>query len=248
MVRGALLYETQRRGENVFRHWKTDIQAVLDRDPAARSALEVILCYPSFRAVRRHRLAHWLWTHDMKLLARIVSQRTRRKTGIEIHPGAEIGEGLFIDHGMGVIIGETAQIGNNVTLYQGVTLGGTGKDTGKRHPTICDNVVIGSGAKVLGPFTVGEGSKIGAGSIVLKEVPPNCTVVGNPGRVVRRDDKRVEIDLDQVNLPDPVKERILALTARVAGLERSLSCATCEKNKSCPNRNQKEEVYADEDL
>ena len=226
----------------MFRHWKTDIQAVLDRDPAARSALEVILCYPSFRAVRRHRLAHWLWTHDMKLLARIVSQRTRRKTGIEIHPGAEIGEGLFIDHGMGVIIGETAQIGNNVTLYQGVTLGGTGKDTGKRHPTICDNVVIGSGAKVLGPFTVGEGSKIGAGSIVLKEVPPNCTVVGNPGRVVRRDDKRVEIDLDQVNLPDPVKERILALTARVAGLERSLSCATCEKNKSCPNRNQKEEV------
>ena len=232
----------------MFRHWKTDIQAVLDRDPAARSALEVILCYPSFRAVRRHRFAHWLWEHDMKLLARLVSQRTRKKTGIEIHPGARIGDGLFIDHGMGVIIGETTEIGNNVTLYQGVTLGGTGKDTGKRHPTICDNVVIGSGAKVLGPFTVGEGSKIGAGAIVLKEVPPNCTVVGNPGRVVRRDDQRVEIDLDQVNLPDPVKERILALTARVAGLERSLSCATCEKSKSCPNRNTKEEPCADEDL
>ncbi len=136
----------------MFRHFRRDIQAVLDRDPAARSALEVVLCYPSFRAVRRHRRAHWLWTHNMKLLARVVSQRTRRLTGIEIHPGAVIGEGLFIDHGTGVVIGETAELGDNVTLYQGVTLGGTGKDVGKRHPTLGNNVVVGSGAKVLGPF------------------------------------------------------------------------------------------------
>ena len=220
----------------MFRHWKADIQAVLDRDPAARSALEVVLCYPSFRAVRRHRRAHWLWTHNMKLLARLVSQRTRKKTGIEIHPGATIGEGLFIDHGMGVVIGETAELGNNVTLYQNVTLGGTGKDVGKRHPTIGDNVVIGSGAKVLGPFKVGEGSKIGASAVVLKEVPPHCTVVGNPGRVVRQNNERVGIDLDQVHLPDPVKERILALTARVDELERCLGCAGCEKCGACPER------------
>ena len=165
----------------MFEKWNEDVRAILSRDPAARSALEVILCYPSFRAVRRHRRAHWLWNHSMKLMARMVSQRTRRLTGIEIHPGAKIGKGLFIDHGMGVVIGETAEIGDNVTLYQGVTLGGTGKDVGKRHPTIGDNVVIGSGAKVLGPFKVGDNSKIGASAVVLKEVPPNSTVVGNPG-------------------------------------------------------------------
>ena len=239
----------------MFRHWKADIQAVLDRDPAARSALEVVLCYPSFKAVRRHRRAHWLWTHNMKLLARLVSQRTRKKTGIEIHPGATIGEGLFIDHGMGVVIGETAELGNNVTLYQNVTLGGTGKDVGKRHPTIGDNVVIGSGAKVLGPFTVGEGSKIGASAVVLKEVPPHCTVVGNPGRVVRQNNERVGIDLDQVHLPDPVKEKILALTARVEELENCLGCAGCEKCGGCPQKDgcarlnlNKEEQINNEDL
>lgn len=221
----------------MFKHWKSDIQAVLDRDPAARSALEVILCYPGFWAVRRHRRAHWLWQHNMKLLARIVSQRTRKKTGIEIHPGATIGEGLFIDHGMGVVIGETTEIGNNVTLYQNVTLGGTGKHVGKRHPTICDNVVVGAGARVLGPFTVGEGAKIGASAVVLKEVPPYCTVVGNPGRVVRMGEKKVEIDLDQVHLPDPVKERILSLTARVDELEKCMGCASCEK---CPDCSEKE--------
>ncbi len=217
----------------MLKHWKRDIQAVLDRDPAARSALEVVLCYPSFKAVRRHRRAHWLWEHNMKLLARIVSQRTRRKTGIEIHPGAKIGEGLFIDHGMGVVIGETAELGDNVTLYQGVTLGGTGKDVGKRHPTIGSGVVVGAGARVLGPFTVGEGAKIGASAVVLKEVPPYSTVVGNPGRVVRQHDQRVSIDLDQIHLPDPVKERILSLTARVDELEKCLDCEHCTKCETC---------------
>jgi len=217
----------------MLKSWKQDIQAVLERDPAARSALEVILCYPSFRAIRRHRRAHWLWNHHMKMLARIISKNTRRKTGIEIHPGAKIGEGFFIDHGMGVVIGETAEIGSNVTIYQDVTLGGTGKDVGKRHPTVGNNVVIGAGAKVLGPFTVGDGAKIGASAVVLKEVPPYSTVVGNPGRVVRQHDKKVVIDLDQVNLPDPVKERILTLTARVDELERCLGCAQCENCNSC---------------
>ncbi|MBO4299557.1 MAG: serine O-acetyltransferase [Clostridia bacterium] len=217
----------------MFKHLRRDIQAVLDRDPAARSALEVVLCYPSFRAVRRHRRAHWLWTHNLKLLARVVSQRTRRLTGIEIHPGAVIGEGLFIDHGTGVVIGETAELGDNVTLYQGVTLGGTGKDVGKRHPTLGNNVVVGSGAKVLGPFRVGDHSKIGAGAIVLKEVPPRCTVVGNPGRVVRMNDERVDIDLDQVNLPDPVKERIVALEARLEELEHCMNCEMRGKDAAC---------------
>ena len=206
----------------MFRQWNEDIRAILSRDPAARSALEVVLCYPSFRAVRRHRRAHWLWNHGMKLLARMVSQRTRRVTGIEIHPGAKIGKGLFIDHGMGVVIGETAEIGDNVTLYQGVTLGGTGKDVGKRHPTICDNVVIGSGAKVLGPFKVGEGAKIGASAVVLKEVPPYATVVGNPGRVVKQAGVKIGIDLDQIHLPDPIKERIEEMTTRLTQLEKCM--------------------------
>ena len=206
----------------MLKHLKGDIQAVLDRDPAARSALEVILCYPSFKAIRRHRRAHWLWKHNMKLIARIVSQRTRKKTGIEIHPGATIGKGFFIDHGDGVVIGETTIIGDNVTLYQGVTLGGTGKDVGKRHPTIGDNVVIGAGAKVLGPFTVGAGSKIGASAVVLKEVPENCTVVGNPGRIVRRKGAPHGVDLDHVHLPDPVKERIEGLERRIYELEAHL--------------------------
>jgi len=157
---------------------RKEIQAVLDRDPAARNALEVILCYPGFHAILAHRVAHFLYRHKWFLLARIISQISRFFTGIEIHPGAKIGEGLFIDHGMGVVIGETTEIGDNVTIYQGATLGGTGKDTGKRHPTIGNNVIISCGAKVLGPFKVGDNSKIGAGAVVLKEVPPNCTVVG----------------------------------------------------------------------
>lgn len=219
----------------MFKHWRSDIEAVLSRDPAARSAAEVVLCYPSFRAVRRHRRAHWLWQRGHKLLARMVSQRTRKLTGIEIHPGATIGSGLFIDHGMGVVIGETAELGDNVTLYQGVTLGGTGKDVGKRHPTIGSGVVIGSGAKVLGPFKVGDNAKIGASAVVLREVPPGATVVGNPGRVVKREGVRVGIDLDQVHLPDPVKEHIEWMTRRIEQLEKcverkalGIACEACE--------------------
>ncbi len=169
----------------MFHTFRSDIRCILDRDPAARSALEVFLCYPGFHAVRSHRLAHFLHTHHCKLLARIISQLSRFFTGIEIHPGATIGKRLFIDHGMGVVIGETTQIGDDVTLYQGATLGGTGKETGKRHPTIGNNVVISSGAKVLGPFTVGDYAKVGSGAVVLREVPPYSTVVGVPGRVVK---------------------------------------------------------------
>ena len=233
-----------------------DAKNIRDKDPAARNVLEVILLYPGFHVLVTHRIAHWLYRHKLLFLARLVSQRTVRKTGIEIHPGAVIGEGLFIDHGNGVVIGETTVIGDNVTLYQGVTLGGTGKETGKRHPTIEDDVVVGSGAKVLGPFTVGKGSKVGAGSIVLKEVPPNCTVVGNPGRVVRKDGaRRPGPDLDQIHLPDPVKERLEELQRRIEQLETCLtrraqgqSCDTCEQEntENCPkNAKEKEKTYVD---
>lgn len=200
---------------------KNEIAIVKERDPAIHSAMEVLL-YPSFKAMLHYRLAHKLYNRKMYFLARYVSQRGARKTGIEIHPGATIGEGLFIDHGNGVIIGETTVIGNNVTLYQGVTLGGTGKEQGKRHPTICDNVMISAGAKVLGSFSVGENSKIGAGSVVLEEVPPNCTVVGVPGRIVKRDNIAIPRDtMDQVHLPDPVKEDINRLqSANVRLLEK----------------------------
>ena len=236
---------------------RRDIDAVMHRDPAARSKIEVVLCYPGYKAVRRHRVEHWLWKHNFKLLARMASQRTVRKTGIEIHPGAVIGEGLFIDHGNGVVIGETAVIGDNVTIYQGVTLGGTGKDTGKRHPTIGDEVVIGSGAKVLGPFTVGARSKVGAGAIVLKPVPEDCTVVGNPGRIVRKGNIKIvgEPDLDQVHLPDPIKERLEALQKRIDQLgicmERKIMgqvCEDCEQNEAaeCPkNAKELEKDYVD---
>ncbi len=190
---------------------REEMEIIRDRDAAIKTPAEVFL-YPSFKAVTRHKVAHWLYCHKHYFLARWYSQRTARKTGIEIHPGAQIGKGLFIDHGSGVIIGETAIIGNNVTLYQGVTLGGTGKEHGKRHPTIKDNVMISAGAKVLGSFTVGENSKIGAGSVVLKEVPPNSTVVGVPGRVVKRDNVRIPCeDMDQVHLPDPVMNDLARL-------------------------------------
>lgn len=206
----------------MFDNIRADIDAVMERDPAAKSRLEVLLCYPSVRAMSAHRMAHRLYKSGHTTLARWISQRSRHKTGIEIHPGATIGKGFFIDHGDGVVIGETAIIGDNVTIYQGVTLGGTGKDVGKRHPTIGDNVVIGAGAKVLGPFTVGSGSKIGASAVVLKEVPENCTVVGNPGRIVRRKGAPNGVDLDHVHLPDPVKERIEALERRIYELEAHL--------------------------
>lgn len=190
---------------------KEEIRIIRERDPAIHSSMEVFL-YPSFKVMMHYRIAHRLYLSGHYFLARWVSQRGVRKTGIEIHPGARIGSGFFIDHGNGVIIGETAVIGNNVTLYQGVTLGGTGKEQGKRHPTIGDNVMISAGAKVLGSFTIGENSKIGAGSVVLSPVPPNSTVVGVPGRVVRRGNQPLPREtMDQVHLPDPVKEDIANL-------------------------------------
>lgn len=207
---------------------KTDLNTVLEKDPAARNRAEVFLTYSGFHAICMYRFAHFLYLHNYKLCARIVSQFARFLTGIEIHPAAKIGKGVFIDHGAGVVIGETAEIGNDCTIYQGVTLGGTGKDKGKRHPTLKNGVMVAAGAKILGPFTVGKHAKIGAGSVVLKEVPDNATVVGVPGRVVRIKGERVD-DLDQ-NLPDPVKDEITRLgseieklTARIAELEKENS-------------------------
>ena len=187
----------------MFERLKEDIAAVKERDPAATSTLQILLLYPGLKAIRMHRRANWLWRHNQKFWARYVSQRAARKTGIEIHPAATIGRRFFIDHGTGVVIGETAEIGDDVTLYQGVTLGGTGKDTGKRHPTIGNGVMIGAGAKVLGPFKVGDNSNIAAGAVVLEEIPPDCTAVGVPARVVKRNGLRVD-SLDQVHIPDPV--------------------------------------------
>ena len=190
---------------------KEEIAVIRQRDPAIHSPMEVFL-YPSFKVMMHYRLAHKLYRKNHYFLARWISQRGVRKTGIEIHPGAKIGKGFFIDHGNGVIIGETTIIGDNVTLYQGVTLGGTGKEQGKRHPTVGNNVMISAGAKVLGSFTIGDNSKIGAGSVVLEEVPPNSTVVGVPGRVVKRNNEALpQDDMDQINLPDPVKEDLLNL-------------------------------------
>lgn len=210
---------------------KEEIQVVRERDPAIKSNWEVLL-YPSFRVILRYRLAHKLYLKKHYFLARWISQRGARKTGIEIHPGAVIGKGLFIDHGSGVIIGETTVIGDNVTLYQGVTLGGTGKEQGKRHPTLEDNVMVSAGAKILGSFTIGENSKIGAGSVVLKEVPPNCTVVGVPGRIVRMDNKKIpRTDMDQVHLPDPVladiqklQEENIRLHSELRRLVKNMRC------------------------
>lgn len=204
---------------------REDRQAVLERDPAAKSMLEVRLCYPGLKALKAHRRANALYKKGHVVLARWLSQRARHKTGIEIHPGAEIGRRVFIDHGDGVVIGETTIIGDDVTIYQGVTLGGTGKDEGKRHPTIEDGVTIGAGAKVLGPITIGHHSKVGAGSIVLKDVPPNCTVVGNPGRIVKKKQPQPAdgVDLDQVNLPDPIMDRMEALVKRLTQLESCLA-------------------------
>ena len=213
----------------MFAQLKSDIDAVLTRDPAARSALEVMLCYPGFRAIRRHRRAHWLWEHDMKLLARIVSQRTRKKTGIEIHPGAKIGARLFIDHGMGVVIGETTIIGDNCLLYQGVTLGGTGKDKGKRHPTLGDNVMVGAGAKVLGPINIGSNVKVAANAVVLSDIPENCTAVGVPARIARRAGQKVEQDLDQVHYPDLTMEDITMLKSAVTCLRTEMSKLECQE-------------------
>lgn len=201
-----------------------DVNAVRDRDPAARNFLEVLLLYPGVKAIRMHRRAHFYYKHGLMFLARYVSQKAARKTGIEIHPGATIGRRLVIDHGTGVVIGETTEIGDDVLIYQGVTLGGTGKDTGKRHPTIGNNVMISAGAKVLGPFKIGDNSRVAAGAVVLEEVPPNSTVVGVPARVVRQDGKKVNTqNLDQIHMPDPVKQKMEGLEARIAELENTIS-------------------------
>lgn len=209
----------------MFKYLRDEIKAIKSRDPAVKTSLEAFLCYPGLHAIMVHRVSHWLYKKKLFFISRIISNIARFFTGVEIHPGAKIGKGVFIDHGMGVVIGETAEVGDMVTIYQGVTLGGTGKDTGKRHPTIENNVMISSGAKVLGPFTVGENSKIGAGAVVLKEVPPNCTVVGVPGRIVIRDNKKVNpcdngIDLDQIGLPDPVAQEFECLRSRIKKLEK----------------------------
>lgn len=194
-----------------FSYYKEQVEVIKDRDPAMRMNIEALL-YPSFWAIYKYRKAHKLYKAGHIFRARKISQRTAKKTGIEIHPAAEIGEGLFIDHGHGVVIGETTIIGDNVTLYQGVTLGGTGKEKGKRHPTLEDNVMVGAGAKVLGSFTIGENSKIGAGSVVLEEIPPNSIVVGVPGEIVKQDDVRIpRLDLDQVHMPNPVQKELKEL-------------------------------------
>ena len=206
----------------ILSYIKEEIEVIKERDPAIKSSAEVLL-YPSFKAILRYRIAHKLYCRKHYFLARWISQRTVRKTGIEIHPGATIGKGLFIDHGSGVVIGETTVIGDNVTLYQGVTLGGTGKECGKRHPTLEDNVMVSAGAKILGSFTIGENSKIGAGSVVLKEVPPNCTVVGVPGRIVKRDDRRLlRSEMDQVHLPDPVLSDLSVLKSENENIQKGL--------------------------
>lgn len=215
----------------MFKYLKEEIRAIKTRDPAVRSSIEALTCYPGLHAVIIHKLTHKLYKNKLYWISRIISNIARFLTGVEIHPGAKIGRGVFIDHGMGVVIGETAEVGDMVTIYQGVTLGGTGKDVGKRHPTIGENVVISSGAKVLGPFTVGANSKIGAGAVVLKEVPPNCTVVGVPGRIVVKDNKRVEpckggmerIDLDQIGLPDPVAHEFSCMMKKIKELEEDVA-------------------------
>jgi serine O-acetyltransferase len=205
----------------MFPRLKSDIRAVFDRDPAARSKLEVIFCYPGLHAVWFHRVSHWFWSKELWFLGRFTSHVGRFFTGIEIHPGATIGSGFFIDHGMGVVIGETAEIGDNVTLYHGVTLGGVSWEKTKRHPTLMDNVVIGSGAKILGPFTVGKDSKVGSNSVVVKEVPPNSTVVGIPGRVVMTTEKPQDrMDLEHGKMPDPEAKAISCLFDQIRELER----------------------------
>lgn len=213
----------------MFKRLKEDIDNVFENDPAARSVLEVVLTYSGLHAIWAHRVAHWFYKRKCFFIARLISQISRFFTGIEIHPGAKIGRRFFIDHGMGVVIGETCEIGDNVVLYQGVTLGGTGKEKGKRHPTLKDNVLVASGAKVLGSITIGENSKVGAGSVVLKDVPPNATVVGIPGKVVIQDGVRTDKKLDHQNVPDPINDRIVTLEKKIQQLEKQLADAQKEK-------------------
>jgi len=225
-VRGA---KRIKKGVNSFAHSvKEDVAAVRERDPAARSNAEVLLLYSGVHALIAHRIAHNLYKNEHYFSARAISQAAKMITGIEIHPGATIGKGLMIDHGTGVVIGETAEIGDNCTIYQGVTLGGTGKDVGKRHPTLGNNVMVGAGAKVLGPFYIGDNTKIAANAVVLEEIPENCTAVGIPAKIVKREGVKVN-DLDQIHIPDPVAQEIRRLEEKLASLESEL--AEIKKNK-----------------
>ena len=219
---------------------KEYIQSIKERDPAAKSSIEVFLLYPGFRAVIHYKVAHWFYKRNMFFIARYISNRARHKTGIEIHPGAKIGKNLFIDHGMGVVIGETAEIGHNCTIYQGVTLGGTGKDVGKRHPTLGNNIVVGTGAKILGPFTIGDNSKIAAGAVVLSAIPDNSTAVGIPARVVKRENKKISSDtqMDNIHIPDPIAQELCKLDIRLSRLEKE---ETLEKEKIKNNEELKNE-------
>lgn len=205
----------------MFKKLRYDIQAIRERDPAAKSNAEVFFCYPGLHVLIYHRIAKFFYRHNHKLLARMISQYARRRTGIEIHPGATIGKGLFIDHGMGVVIGETAEIGDNCTIYHGVTLGGTGKETGKRHPTIGNNVFIGAHSQLLGSFTVGDNVKIAAGSVVLEDIPANCTAVGSPARIVKRDGVRID-NFDNVHIPDPVSQEFCRMRVRIDRLQQQI--------------------------
>lgn len=223
----------------MFDNIKQDFAAALKRDPAATSKAVVFFTYPGFKAIKTYRFAHWLYKRGWRFYPRIISQRAHRKYGIDIHPAAEIGAGLFIDHGTGVVIGETTVIGKNATIYQGVTLGGTGKDTGKRHPTLGDNVMVSAGAKVLGPVTIGDGAKIGAGSVVLHNVPAHATVVGVPGRVVRMHGKKLD-ELDQ-QLPDPMLEEIARLNHRITTLEEKLGVQSCKYSISNQEQDPKDD-------
>ena len=206
----------------MFKQYMEDVRSFIAHDPATENPLEVILLYPGFKALRSHKRANWFFRHNMPFIARAISQRSAHKTGIEIHPGATIGKRVVIDHGHGIVIGETAEVGDDVMIYQGVTLGGTGKDIGKRHPTIESGVMIGAGAKVLGPITVGKNAKVAAGAVVVRDVEPNSTVVGVPGEVVRIDGERVD-DLDQIHIPDPLMNAIKANEAKIGQLENEIN-------------------------
>ncbi len=207
----------------MFSRLRADIRAVKERDPAARNSVEILLLYSGLHAIIMHRLAHFFYRCHLFFLARFLSQLARWLTGIEIHPGAKIGRGVFIDHGSGIVIGETAEVGDGCTLYQGVTLGGTGKDIGKRHPTLGKNVMVGSGAKILGPFTIGDNAKIAAGAVVLAPVPPDSTAVGVPARVVRKSGERVCKQLDQVHIPDPVAQEFCKILVRLEEAEKIIA-------------------------
>ena len=216
----------------MFEKIKEDIRMVKEKDPAARTTLEILLAYSGLHAVIFHRIAHWFYLRKFYLIARLISQFSRFLTGIEIHPGAKIGKGLLIDHGSGVVIGETAEIGDNCLIYQGVTLGGTGKEHGKRHPTLGNNVMVGSGARVLGPFKVGDNAKIAANAVVLEEVPENSTAVGVPARIVKREGQRVSNqDLDQVHIPDPVSQELCRQLVKIEELRKEIEKLKAEKKK-----------------